>query len=245
MVRHIWGHRGVPAAVFLPSPPCPYQEWTEGNGLRQQQERFKRDNSKHYLTIDFNSTPEGFVKWDPTVRVVRAQMMAQMGPHCHRGAGEGLLLLSMGTPFLTSMSPSWPMPTTLRFFFLSNTDLSLEFLSTPHVNSPPHPCFPQSYAQTHGVILASVLPSTIPHSTHRQTWLSSNAPRMQPPLSLCPPCQPGPCHVLLPSPPTSRACCPRHNSQPRSGLQQPCKGPSHRSRTAPGSQSGSPAPTPA
>lgn len=44
-------------------------------------------------------------------------MMAQMGPHCHKGAGEELLLLSMGTPFLTSMSPSWPMPTTLRFFF--------------------------------------------------------------------------------------------------------------------------------
>lgn len=48
MVRHVKGTLGCPCC-FLPHPLAPYQESTEGKGLRQQQERFKLENRRHCL----------------------------------------------------------------------------------------------------------------------------------------------------------------------------------------------------
>lgn len=49
-VRHVRGHWDAPAVFCSSSPLPPCQESTEGKGLRQQQERFKLDNSRYCLT---------------------------------------------------------------------------------------------------------------------------------------------------------------------------------------------------
>lgn len=173
-------------------------------------------------------------------------MICQVGPHSRgrEGTGDGAEAapLPQGSrrhaPPPVRRGPSFPPPCppwrALPGPGSDNAQIpSPEHLqvSTPRMDFPPHPCFPRSYAQTHGVIPASVLPATPPHSAgtipaQRQPLVPSAHHARPPPES------PHPCGLLLtPQPP-----------QPRSGLQQPRRGPSHGWRTALCSRSRPPAP---